>query len=336
MIKIDYINLKCGICESEFEEGDDVVVCPECGTPMHRKCYCEAGSCPNEKLHASGYVFEGFEEIKKSAQGKDISAGEVKNNDEILCPICGESNKKGSSFCNRCGINLAQADNSVFQPQIPGMMTAALDPLAGVPADTQFEEDVTASDVACYVRVNTQYYVGAFNRIKKKSNKFNFSAAIFSGIWMLYRKQYKLGSIICALDLLIFALQYYLTCSFSLPLMNEIMDKLQISAGPSGLSLEQYSKIGEYIYTLPIEQQLLFLTPYIALFLFLVLAIFMGIFGNKLYYKHCIGKIKEIKAKAVKENYPKNSVPLILNSAGGVNFIVALIFFGIYFISLFV
>ena len=35
-------------------------------------------------------------------------------------------------------------------------------------------------------------------------NKFNFSAFLFSGAWMLYRKQYKYGAIVTAIMFALF------------------------------------------------------------------------------------------------------------------------------------
>lgn len=311
------------------------MVCPDCGTPMHRKCYAQAGHCPNSERHSDGYIFEGFNEIKNSAQGNTAASDSNTTDDDLLCPFCGEHNKKGAKFCNNCGLSLLQSPSAPqYQQPIPRMMSP-FDPLGGVPADTQFDEDVSAADLACYVRVNTQYYVSAFDRIKKKSNRFNFSAAIFSGVWMLYRKQYKLGSVICALNLLIFALQYYLSFTFSLPIIKTAMEQLKISADINGLTMEQYAKIGEYICTLPTNQQLLYATPYIASFLFLILAVVMGIVGNKLYYKHCIAKIKEIKANSDKEHLPQENLPLQLNSKGGVNMIVVMVFLLFYLVTRF-
>ena len=89
MIKIDYLGLKCGVCGKNFEEEDDVVVCPECGTPAHRACYKEHGGCPNEEKHGTDFVFEEVEKIKKSAQGEQVkkqgksSKNENSDNDEI-------------------------------------------------------------------------------------------------------------------------------------------------------------------------------------------------------------------------------------------------------------
>ena len=31
-----YNNCVCPVCKKQFEDGDDIVVCPECGTPHHR------------------------------------------------------------------------------------------------------------------------------------------------------------------------------------------------------------------------------------------------------------------------------------------------------------
>ena len=49
-----YKGEKCFYCNEEFNDNDDVVVCPECGTPYHRDCYKQAGSCINHQLHESG------------------------------------------------------------------------------------------------------------------------------------------------------------------------------------------------------------------------------------------------------------------------------------------
>ncbi len=50
-------NVNCPVCGNLFAEGDDVVFCPDCGTPHHRECYRLAGHCVNQGLHASGYNF---------------------------------------------------------------------------------------------------------------------------------------------------------------------------------------------------------------------------------------------------------------------------------------
>ena len=50
------------------------------------------------------------------------------------------------------------------------------------------------------VKQNTAYYMPVFRHIKHTGkNKFNFTAFLFSGPWMLFRKQYKYGTLVTVL-----------------------------------------------------------------------------------------------------------------------------------------
>ncbi|MDR0222067.1 MAG: hypothetical protein LBI38_00815 [Oscillospiraceae bacterium] len=48
---------QCPVCSKRFSDSDDVVVCPECGTPHHRSCHRERNECANASRHGEG----GFE-----------------------------------------------------------------------------------------------------------------------------------------------------------------------------------------------------------------------------------------------------------------------------------
>ena len=50
----DYTGEKCIVCGKAFGKGEDVVVCPDCGTPYHRTCYDINSRCVNDALHAAG------------------------------------------------------------------------------------------------------------------------------------------------------------------------------------------------------------------------------------------------------------------------------------------
>lgn len=52
-----YENNSCPVCGKQFQPGDDIVTCPECGTPHHRACYRELGHCAHQALHGDGYAF---------------------------------------------------------------------------------------------------------------------------------------------------------------------------------------------------------------------------------------------------------------------------------------
>ena len=55
---MDFYKYKCPVCEEQFKKGDDIVVCPECGTPHHRECYENIGHCFNKDKHSEDFVFE--------------------------------------------------------------------------------------------------------------------------------------------------------------------------------------------------------------------------------------------------------------------------------------
>ena len=49
---MNYQGVCCPVCGKPFQEGDDIVVCPECGAPHHRECYKSLGHCAlQDQLH---------------------------------------------------------------------------------------------------------------------------------------------------------------------------------------------------------------------------------------------------------------------------------------------
>ncbi len=44
----------CPVCDKDFKDGDDIVICPSCGAPYHRACYQQVGQCVFTARHASG------------------------------------------------------------------------------------------------------------------------------------------------------------------------------------------------------------------------------------------------------------------------------------------
>jgi len=55
---MDFNGQKCPACGRSFDQDDDIVVCPVCGTPQHRSCWDERGECVNAARHAEGYVWQ--------------------------------------------------------------------------------------------------------------------------------------------------------------------------------------------------------------------------------------------------------------------------------------
>ena len=53
-----YTGNHCPVCEQAFTDEDDIVVCPDCGTPYHRACWQKVGACMHKSEHAAGFEWQ--------------------------------------------------------------------------------------------------------------------------------------------------------------------------------------------------------------------------------------------------------------------------------------
>lgn len=206
----DYKGSTCISCGQRFAEDDDIVVCPECGTPYHRSCYEKEGSCINHELHKSGGNWRSdaapAEKPKSAPDGK------------LVCPVCGLENPAGTPFCQRCGQALAIAsqvrDENYSRPGMtpeetmknangmtPEDFAAFLinysDPLCGYDPNEPYGE-TRVCEMADYIGKNTHYYLPLFKRFKLTGTKFsmNLSALLAPELYFANRKMI-LASILC-------------------------------------------------------------------------------------------------------------------------------------------
>lgn len=304
---MDFIGNQCPVCNQYFHADDEVVVCPDCGTPHHRSCYESLGHCANEELHKDGYDFSQDEDHNENA-------------DVVICKSCGKENDKYQFFCKYCAAPLrpeeqkqAQENAQRQQPRPPfGAAPNGTpysmpfpDPLGGVPADTDFGDDVTAGEMAKYVKQNTPYFIRIFNNIKSfNHSRFNFAAALFSGGYLLYRKMYKLGAIILGIEIALYAAMMYITIS-SRDLYNNFINAYSKGTDQSAKFLADLSTADTFkLYV-----------PAIVYIILLVGMIIIGAKFNRWYMKHC--KIEIIK---IKQNASENENPeTLLQTKGGVN-----------------
>ena len=176
---MDYKLVSCPVCKKQFEENDDIVVCPECGTPHHRACYASLSHCANESLHSEGFVFEVpravetetdpvLAELEQPLKMNDDS-GEKK--EDFRAPFMG-------GFA-QVGVDLGE------HPQLDG---------------------IPLEEVSEYVGRDPSSARLLFNLVlidRLKRLRPNFAAFLFPYIWLFYRKMYKAGAIFIALTLLI-------------------------------------------------------------------------------------------------------------------------------------
>ena len=209
---------KCPYCGEAFADRDDIVVCPECGTPHHRDCYMQHRQCANHALHGTGF------EWKPETPAKPAP------DDGMVCPQCGHNNPSLSLFCNNCGFSLQdmprQPDgtDAVFserplygqspyeqqrygqqpygrmpdgpeQTQHDGYGSAGVPYMRGgyrrtVDSNTEFD-GIPAKQWVEYIGVSSApYYLASFvyqNEYNKKTG-FVWSAAIAPYLYFAYRR----------------------------------------------------------------------------------------------------------------------------------------------------
>lgn len=316
---MDYIGNKCPVCHKYFHEGDDVVVCPECGTPHHRACYEQLGHCANEALHAEGFDYADSME-ENETKGK-------------RCPSCGKENSDDAFFCQHCGSPLSPQQNEQGPQQYGQPFNRAggippfgagqqgdgntygipfLDPLGGVPNDTDLGDDVTAGEAAKYVKQNTPYFIRIFSNIKNfNKSKFNFAAALFTGGYMLYRKMYKIGAILTAVELLLMMVEVYISIAFS-----SVFTSFAQAYASSGSISEMMNAAATFLSQASSADLLVLYLPTLIDFVRIALMIVIGACFNRMYMNHCKKQIVAIKESA-QEN--SENAETLLQTKGGVN-----------------
>ena len=286
-----YIGTRCIVCSEKFTSEDDVVICPDCGTPYHRTCYQNEGNCVNTILHKNGGEWK---------PSYDVGSGDGECS-ETVCRFCGYTNPPLTLFCQRCGMPSSGINNDVngmngYEQRYDGASINS-DPGAynrnansGIPFNPYFvnfsdplcgfnpEEEVEGVkmwELGDFVGTNTHYYLPLFKQFKDLGRKFslNFSAMLFPELYFSYRKMPLLALAALVLRILSRVPQfiYAFAGASGYGLISEIASRFDVkSPAFQGVSL-----IGTAIY-------------YVLMFTF-------GFLGNRLYYNHTIRKIKSVR-----------------------------------------
>ena len=86
---MDYIGTNCPVCEEAFKQGDDIVVCPECGTPHHRHCYESVNHCVFQDKHREGFDYNAVAFGRTNTDNtENNNENQQANNDACICPRC--------------------------------------------------------------------------------------------------------------------------------------------------------------------------------------------------------------------------------------------------------
>ncbi len=359
---MDFYKYKCPVCNKQFKESDDIVVCPDCGAPHHRECWEKEGKCCYNDKHSEDFSFENFQESNNSDNSGDENAD---CESEVICQVCGHPNDSTLFYCEHCGAPLLkdnnQSNNSANNTNVPpeangfpfgqpqqngGIPFIAFDPMAGFKADEKIADDVTAGEVSKFVGKNTNYFMRVFGSIMRTNkSRFSFVSAILPGAYMLYRKMYAIGIFV---SVIVIALLAGTLIIQSTPEYTEAYN----------IYIDNYSALLQGTYSganfsdlfsgMSSTNLFYFSIPYILGAIRLAVMLICGFRTNRMYYKHCIKKISSIKKYAAsfdKESEEeslktKSTINEQIENKGGVNLAMAvvatIVFLAIIYMPLFV
>ncbi len=169
MRKLFFDKKICDGCAEIMNEGEDIVVCPECGTPQHRECYNKNNACVNAHLHAEGFDWQKANIKPEEPKTEEAAA----NSAPILNPDGG----------------LSEAALPMFNVQsivIDGRTVSTSKEFSGI----RIREALT------YLQINANKYIKKFMKNEHKKNfiSWNWGAFFFTPAWFFYRKLYKAGA----------------------------------------------------------------------------------------------------------------------------------------------
>lgn len=323
-----YENEKCPVCGEKFKDGDDIVTCPECGTPHHRECYKKIGHCINEDKHASGYEFKktgvssNAQNVSSESAEKqsapvgtyfdpNASNNENQNNQNTAdsksntkkCVSCGADINKNAPFCNKCGArqpvqNSNNATAPFAQPFISNVKTGFEN------SDLKIDGE-KAEDVAGVVGSNVPRFMSKFTSGKKVG--WNWAGFIFGPYYLFFRKMYKEGSIFLALQLIVSLVAQGVYAKPYAKFMNFITSNAsEISSnGLSDNLLNQFDKIYEQILPMAV---IIFAAN-------VILHIVIALFSDSFYKTKVIKTVKDINQKLDEGSMFEQMMPF----AGGQN-----------------
>lgn len=169
---MNYSGKICDGCREPLENGDDIVVCPVCGTPQHRSCYEKNHKCVNEYLHSTGFVWTDPDAEKQKTEAEQAAREE-------------QPQPEQQPFVQAT----PQSMESVF---MRGVLYDPKDDIGGA----------TVGEAADYIQNSAPRYISKFMKQKKKNGKisWNWAAFFFAPYWFFYRKLYKAGTVFLALS----------------------------------------------------------------------------------------------------------------------------------------
>ncbi len=270
--------LQCAFCKAILFDDDDVVYCPDCGAPHHRECYKSLGHCARIEYHGKDEPAE-LEQKEKSDLDREGKT----------CPACGKMSSSDTLFCPYCGNRFIEPEEQEAQPEPP----PEHDPYSGVSPEEELD-GVSATELASYVRLNTRRYLPLFKSFAGNKRKvgWNWAGFLFGPSWLFFRK--------CGIQgisaMLFSVIGYLMMCPLTSKYYTAVMGVL---GGMTEEQIEQITNIepyadiimADFMKAVDVSSLLLFLLGGVVL---LLINVVVGMFGDRIYFNHCVEKVKKI------------------------------------------
>lgn len=302
---MNYTGVTCPICQKPFQQGDDIVVCPDCGAPYHRSCFKEAGHCVMTDLHQTG-----AEWVNPNASRPESERSQP----SIICPVCGLANPGDQTVCSRCGTPLPQrSSQNPGQTVVPGVdlpgpfanleengSDHTMGDMFGAIHENDLIGDISARDYIYYTQGNYFYFLRVFKIFGQqvKSRVFNWAAFFFNFMYFFYRKMYKKGFLLLGV--------FLLTNIPSVLLSYHMMQQAVVN--PALLTTLAFDLSG--LEGLTLAANLMF-------YVRLGFRIYGGLTANRTYYQQASQQIRQIRAES--GSLPQEDYTALLSQAGGVS-----------------
>lgn len=267
----------CPVCRTAFAENDDVVVCPECGTPHHRDCYKMLGRCGVSEYHEKGFVWDGRlpdEQEKKAAEeAQAVQSAASVDPHHAEYPAGVPQQDVNTDYGNDINSDMPEMD---ALNQIPDPYKSVYQSVRQITEDeTRGADGVSGKELCYFAGRSIIHYSQAFNAFRRgvmKDGKIqpvklflNICSGLFAPIFQFYRRMDGLAIAILLVNMLTAipeALLIYAqnkTLEVGIPM--DILNVLCVGAGLVNLAM----------------------------------MILLCVFGDYLYYKFCVRRIKRIR-----------------------------------------
>lgn len=278
----------CPVCREAFKESDDIVVCPDCGTPHHRDCYRSIGKCGVETYHAEGFEWSGRlpdepEPQARQTQQLQREQSAPENADPHVAEYPSGTPRTNNPYeIYRQNAEYGKnADNDLPETdelnRIPDPYQSVYRSVRSITEDeTRGADGVSGKELCYFAGRSIIHYSQAFNAFRSGVMKngrltpvklfFNFCAGIFSPVHQFYRR----------MDILAIA----------------ILLARAIILVPSVLLFYASEKVMELSASAVSVLNVLYV---VGNFADLAITILLCIFGDYLYYRHCVKRIKKIR-----------------------------------------